>query len=923
MNIAEILYTILLGPLELFFEVTFIITNRAINNPGLSIIALSVVMNFLVLPLYMRADAMQEEERDMEAKLHDGVAHIKKTFKGDERMMMLNTYYRQNGYKPTYVLRGAVSLLLEIPFFITAYKFLSHLEILHGAGLGPIKDLGAQDQLLTVGGITINVLPILMTAINLISCVIFTKGFPAKQKLQLYGMALFFLIFLYKSPAGLVFYWTLNNLFSLVKTIFYKLKHSKQILVALLAAIGIMDLIFVKIRIPDENVKKHLFLTAVGVVLVLPATAWVMKKIVDKIMHASNVAAAKKPTAAAPNPKMYRVACLYLSLLVGLLIPSALVNASPQEFVDIFYFQNPTWYILGAFCYAIGLFMVWAGVFYSLAGPKAKIYFERGIWVICGIATIDYLFFGTNLGFINANLRFEEGMNFSGREKLTNLVVIAVAAAVLFAIVLFSRKFAKEILTIASLAVFVMSAINLIHINHEIGGLKKQAILAQQSAPHFTLSKNGKNVIVFMLDRAQGEYIPYIFNEKPELMAQFDGFTYYSNVISFGGFTNHGTPALFGGYEYTPVEINKRDTESLASKQNEALRLMPVIFDEAGYEVTVCDPPYANYQHVPDLSIYDDHPDINAYNTLGYFTEVKSKEETQASNRRNFFCYSIVKASPVLAQDILYDHGNYNQSIMAGQIVESMYTAVGINHAFMDRYNVLTNLTHITSIDDGNTDTFLMMSNETTHEAMMLQEPEYEPEHKVDNTEYEAEHGDRFTVNGRTIHITNEGQYLHYQSNMAAFIQLGKWFDYMRENGVYDNTRIIIVSDHGQSLYQMDELIQPGDDVISDGGFYYPVLLVKDFGATGFGESEEFMTNADVPTLATQEIISNPTNPATGKPVVNDEKYAHDQYILASREWNIDSDNKNTFVPAKWYKVHDNIWDKENWEFIDKYCTLP
>ena len=36
-------------------------------------------------------------------------------------------------------------------------------------------------------------------------------------------MALFFLVFLYTSPSGLVFYWTLNNLFSLVKTIFYKL----------------------------------------------------------------------------------------------------------------------------------------------------------------------------------------------------------------------------------------------------------------------------------------------------------------------------------------------------------------------------------------------------------------------------------------------------------------------------------------------------------------------------------------------------------------------------------------------------------------------------------------------------------------------------------------------------------------------------
>lgn len=36
------------------FEVVYVNANRVIGNPGLSIIVLSLVMNFLVLPLYMR-----------------------------------------------------------------------------------------------------------------------------------------------------------------------------------------------------------------------------------------------------------------------------------------------------------------------------------------------------------------------------------------------------------------------------------------------------------------------------------------------------------------------------------------------------------------------------------------------------------------------------------------------------------------------------------------------------------------------------------------------------------------------------------------------------------------------------------------------------------------------------------------------------
>ena len=225
MSFLTILETILLGPLKLLFEMIFQLANKFVNHPGMSIIFLSLIMNILVLPLYKRADAMQEEARDTDAKLHDGVAHIKKVFSGDEKMMILQTYYRQNNYKPTSALNGSVSLLLEIPFFMAAYQFLSNLELLNGASLGPISDLGAPDGLLVVGGITINLLPVIMTLVNVISCALYLKGFPLKTKIQLYGMALFFLVFLYTSPAGLVFYWTLNNVFSLVKTIFYHFHH--------------------------------------------------------------------------------------------------------------------------------------------------------------------------------------------------------------------------------------------------------------------------------------------------------------------------------------------------------------------------------------------------------------------------------------------------------------------------------------------------------------------------------------------------------------------------------------------------------------------------------------------------------------------------------------------------------------------------
>ena len=42
----------------------FAVTNRLVPHPGIAIIFLSLAVNFLVLPLYKRADAMQVEERE-------------------------------------------------------------------------------------------------------------------------------------------------------------------------------------------------------------------------------------------------------------------------------------------------------------------------------------------------------------------------------------------------------------------------------------------------------------------------------------------------------------------------------------------------------------------------------------------------------------------------------------------------------------------------------------------------------------------------------------------------------------------------------------------------------------------------------------------------------------------------------------------
>ncbi len=790
------------------------------------------------------------------------------------------------------------------------------MQLLNGVSFGPIADLGIPDGLLVIAGRTFHILPVIMTAVNLISCIIFTKGSPLKSKIQLYAMAVFFLFFLYTSPSGLVLYWTLNNIFSLVKTIFYKLKNPGKVLAILASIVGAVIFIYGLFFYHSPSLIRPLFFAGCGILMQLPFLYIVFSKRMDHVF---------KSRERIGNKKAFFAGGIFLTVLTGVWIPSSVLQSSPQEFIDIAYFYHPLWFIVSSLCLAAGIFVVWLGIFYWLAKPASRYYFDQFIWILSGVAILDYMFFGKNLGILSPSLVYETGLVFTKKEQLANLAAVFFAAAIFYLIYKNWKKLVTQILVVGILAMGVLSSLNLFQINASINEVKEQ-LLTRENAYGFTLSKTGKNVIVLMLDRAMGEYVPYLFREKPELKEQFSGFVYYANTISFGPLTNFGTPAIFGGYEYTPMEMNKRSDEPLVSKHNEALKVMPVLFDNHDYEVSVVSPPYANYQWISDLSIYNDYPEIQCSLTVGAMDRLSAERRVQ-DNSRNFFCYSILKSVPLCIQKVVYNGGQYNQeeaategTVYAGQVAADIYTAAGMNAEFMKHYQALAGLSESFTITDEETNTFLLLTNDLTHEPMMLQEPDYVPAQQVNNTAYEAENQDRFTLEGRTLKMETEQQVIHYQTNMAAMLQLGKLFDYMRENGVYDNTRIILVSDHGRNLEHIEEfLLEDGEDI----SLYYPLLMVKDFGKEGFTISEEFMTNGDVPTLAMDGIIPDPHNPFTGKAIDSSAKSAPVQYIIGSRDWDVNTNNGNTFLPSIWYSVHDDMRDRENWKRVADDAILP
>ena len=895
----HILYLLIIKPLETLFEVLFSIGIRITNgNIPLSIIILSLTVNFLVLPLYDRADKIQKEQALKEKELEPGINHIKKTFKGDERYMMLTTFYRINNYSPFSSLNGSLSLLLEIPFFIAAYRFLSAQPILEGASFWLIKDLAKPDALINIFGITLNLLPFVMTGFNLVSSYIYSKDAPLRTKIQLVAMAIFFLFFLYTSPSGLLFYWTLNNLFSLLKNMVRSLKDPGKFMKISCALLSLGIIIFFELIHPAYSLKRHVMVIAGAVALLMPMAMRYLnrnKQNTDRIYT--------------DDTSLHVLAVLFIFVLLGLYIPSSVISSSTLDFVDMNNPVNPATYLKENGFVTFGLVVLWVSLFYYLAIQKGKQLFNYILAIFAIVITAGFMIYGRNSGTITSVLTLDVVPTYSFKDYLINLVILAFVAALAFVIIRLRKDTFKLIITAALAALTIMSVLNFVKINNEYRSIDTDAIAPRQDN-YISLSRNGKNVVVMMLDRAIGPYVPFIMEENETVRKQFEGFTYYPNAVSYGTSTNFGSPALYGGYEYTPEQINERSDTSLKDKQNEALKIMPVNFLNNGYKVTVLDPTYANYSLIPDLSIFRDYPDIKAYNIKDTFNNVS--QERGALLTRNLLMYSVYKVTPLALQDLIYDGGNYNNASSANgvnQVVSDIKHSNGLSSTFMSNYNELKQLADITGINNDASGCFTLMSNDTPHEPALLQLPGYEPEMSVDNSQFSYD----YSLNGLTMKMDTIQQVTHYHSNMATYMMLGNWFDYLRKIGVWDNTRIILVSDHGRGLSQFDELMGEDDYLKAT-----CLLMVKDFNSNEFTVDETFMTNADTPYLAFRKTVNEPINPATGNKLAQADN-KDDVHITFSTDYNIWENNGNVFSKGPWYSVSDNIFNKNNWKYLGEY----
>ncbi|MDR2553718.1 MAG: hypothetical protein LBD31_11220, partial [Treponema sp.] len=729
--------------------------------------------------------------------------------------------------------------------------------------------------------------------------------------IQLYIAALLFLALLYNSPSALVLYWTSNNIFSLIKNIILRFKNPRRIFYGCLLfclTAACVYVVFFRPQSKSQRIQFSLMICGASLFAAgIPCFLKFLNGTEKKFLY--------------PPPRgnrrernlLFYLCALSLWVLCGTLVPFTITASDPSAFSYLLG-QNtsPFGVLLPPLFISLGFFVFWPLTVFCMSSEKHKTFFAFCAAALLAGSIINIFIFGGNYGTVSNTLTFQAGIPFyvsplfcAASLALFLLFAAAIAGAFRFSML----RLLNSIVSILLIAGIGISSWKAFGIAKGYGAYRDIAERNREEpgadrkmTPVLSLSKTGKNVVFIMLDGAVNSYLPLIFGQRPELKDIFSGFVYYPNTVSFFAYTNMGTPPLFGGYEYTPEKLQERKNERMADKHNESLLMLPTLFKQGGFSVSVFDLPYLNYQEIMDVSFME-KKGFNAGVLKGKYLEpflaemnigLSGDDKIRSLYGRNFVFFSFFKAVPPFLRKFIHRDGSYWSA-------ESETIKQKLGALTLKSYSTLYFLPSLTSTGP-EANTFFMLVNDLTHDPAFLQYPDYTVAEKVSDRGPDP--------------FNDDNSLMFYHANAASFLLLGKWLDALKDMDVYDNTRIIIAADHDWNV------VKPlfSEELSKINTRYNPLLLSKDFNAAGSIRTDSaFMTSADAPLLAIEGIFPGAKNPFTGKELKEDKEGGVNIYTGGNLAVEKYPGARALDRTSSFYHVENDIFNPANWKRIIKH----
>ena len=356
-------------------------------------------------------------------------------------------------------------------------------------------------------------------------------------------------------------------------------------------------------------------------------------------------------------------------------------------------------------------------------------------------------------------------------------IVVAVLCLVGFLVLKYDK--AKKIITYVSvfLVLILGSTITVLSVNGDI--FTKKQYEKFNKLDQFEMSTD-TNFVIVMLDAIDEECFWQVWEQHPEYAEKMRDFTFYNNAMSGYAYTDHSLPLIISGEWYENKE------------------------------------PFSDYQ----IRIFKDSPFFNRLReqgyTLSYYEDEYKFEVGVMDGAFNNLAYT---------QSSLWDAPLFNKRII--KMVGMKYAPYLLKPKCWFNVDMLNNQ-EMTPKDEA----LFSWKNKAFYDDVKEDDITY-----VDGKRFKLIHlmGAHvpFYYDKDVNEIDDANYYTCIESSMTVTMA---YLDKLREAGVYDNSVIIILSDHGYNI-EGDAVDTPQRNE-NETGRQHPVLFVK-----GLNESHDFQVS--------------------------------------------------------------------------------
>jgi YidC/Oxa1 family membrane protein insertase len=201
-----------------FVEWLLLSINSFINNFGISIFIITLLLRLALYPLQAKSLKSMGRMKDLQPKMDEIKAKYKDKPEQMNKAMM--DLYKKEKINP---MGGCLPMLLQFPFFIAFFNVMPYLVDLKGQAFLWATDLSAPDTIayLPFFPNQINLFPLIMAGVMVVNAIMQKQISPptttnasggGNMKILTYALPVIFLLITYYAPSGLTIYWTFSTL---------------------------------------------------------------------------------------------------------------------------------------------------------------------------------------------------------------------------------------------------------------------------------------------------------------------------------------------------------------------------------------------------------------------------------------------------------------------------------------------------------------------------------------------------------------------------------------------------------------------------------------------------------------------------------------------------------------------------------------